>query len=83
MIGAKMKDFDQPVCVTNAAGLWLLLEMLISSEMRGPHLVTASFEDHRSLVDVEICAISGVHICSHHNIMLQLKLVDAIKEAGN
>ncbi|KAG5601464.1 hypothetical protein H5410_032834 [Solanum commersonii] len=57
------------VCVTNAAGLWLLLEMLISSEMRGPHLVTASFEDHRSLVDVEICAISGVHIRSHHNII--------------
>nr|GEX28680.1 bifunctional pinoresinol-lariciresinol reductase 2 [Tanacetum cinerariifolium] len=47
-----------------------------------------SFNDHRSLVeavkqvDIVICAISGVHIRSHQ-ILLQLKLVDAIKEAGN
>ncbi|KAH0749179.1 hypothetical protein KY290_028411 [Solanum tuberosum] len=64
------------------------VEMLISFKMQGAHLVTASFNDHRSLVDavklvdVVICAISGVHIRSHH-ILLQLKLVDAIKEAGN
>lgn len=64
------------------------VEMLISFKMQGAHLVTASFNDHQSLVgavklvDVVICAISGVHIRSHH-ILLQLKLVDAIKEAGN
>ncbi|XP_015077825.1 bifunctional pinoresinol-lariciresinol reductase 2-like [Solanum pennellii] len=64
------------------------VEMLISFKMQGAHLVNASFNDHRSLVDavklvdVVICAISGVHIRSHH-ILLQLKLVDAIKEAGN
>ncbi|PHT45614.1 Bifunctional pinoresinol-lariciresinol reductase [Capsicum baccatum] len=64
------------------------VEMLISFKMQGAHLVTASFDDHRSLVDavkrvdIVICAISGVHIRSHH-ILLQLKLVDAIKEAGN
>ncbi|XP_070033818.1 bifunctional pinoresinol-lariciresinol reductase 2-like isoform X2 [Nicotiana tomentosiformis] len=64
------------------------VEMLISFKMQGAHLVSASLNDHRSLVDavklvdVVICAISGVHIRSHH-ILLQLKLVDAIKEAGN
>lgn len=64
------------------------VEMFISFKMQGAHLVTASFNDHRSLVDavklvdVVICAISGVHNRSHH-ILLQLKLVDAIKEAGN
>ncbi|KAH9687143.1 NmrA domain-containing protein [Citrus sinensis] len=51
-------------------------------------LVSGSFNDYQSLVnavklvDVVICAISGVHIRSHQ-ILLQLKLVDAIKEAGN
>ncbi|KAH0682562.1 hypothetical protein KY289_020314 [Solanum tuberosum] len=55
---------------------------------KGAHLVTASFNDHQSLVDavklmeVVICAIFGVHIRSHH-IFLQFKIVDAIKEAGN
>ncbi|KAK6791429.1 hypothetical protein RDI58_010510 [Solanum bulbocastanum] len=64
------------------------VEMLISFKMYGAHLGTASFNDHQSLVDavklvdVVICAISSVHICSHH-ILLHLKLVDAIKEAGN
>ncbi|CAN4099807.1 unnamed protein product [Withania somnifera] len=64
------------------------VEMLISFKMQGAHLVTASYNDHQSLVnavklvDVVICAVSGVHIRSHH-ILLQLKLVDAIKEAGN
>ncbi|KAG8375164.1 hypothetical protein BUALT_Bualt10G0071900 [Buddleja alternifolia] len=64
------------------------IEMLISFKMLGAHLVPGSFTDHKSLVeavkmvDVVICAISGVHIRSH-NILLQLKLVEAIKEAGN
>ncbi|RVW15831.1 Bifunctional pinoresinol-lariciresinol reductase 2 [Vitis vinifera] len=55
---------------------------------QGARLVLGSFNDHQSLVDavklvdVVICAISGVHIRSHQ-ILLQLKLVDAIKEAGN
>nr|B5KRH5.1 RecName: Full=Bifunctional pinoresinol-lariciresinol reductase; Short=PLR-Lc1; AltName: Full=(+)-lariciresinol reductase; AltName: Full=(+)-pinoresinol reductase [Linum corymbulosum]ABW86959.1 (+)-pinoresinol-(+)-lariciresinol reductase [Linum corymbulosum] len=64
------------------------VQLLLSFKMQGAHLVSASFDDHRSLVDavslvdVVICAISGVHIRSHQ-ILLQLKLVQAIKEAGN
>nr|XP_043629634.1 bifunctional pinoresinol-lariciresinol reductase-like [Erigeron canadensis] len=64
------------------------IQMLLSFKKQGAHLVIGSFNDHRSLVeavkqvDVVICAISGVHIRSHQ-ILLQLKLVDAIKEAGN
>ncbi|KAL4581704.1 hypothetical protein LXL04_006231 [Taraxacum kok-saghyz] len=51
-------------------------------------LIEGSFSDHQSLVDavkqvdVVICTISGVQLRSH-NILLQLKFVDAIKEAGN
>ncbi|XP_028755766.1 isoflavone reductase homolog isoform X2 [Neltuma alba] len=62
--------------------------MLLSFKKQGAHLVRASFSDHRSLVDavkqvdVVISAVSGVHFRSH-SILLQLKLVDAIKEAGN
>ncbi|GMJ12550.1 pinoresinol reductase 1 [Hibiscus trionum] len=64
------------------------VQMLLSFKQQGAHLVAGSFNDHGSLVnavklvDVVICAISGVHIRSHQ-ILLQLKLVDAIKEAGN
>ncbi|XP_052170114.1 bifunctional pinoresinol-lariciresinol reductase 2-like [Diospyros lotus] len=64
------------------------VQMLLSFKQQGARLVVASFSDHKSLVDavklvdVVICAISGVHIRSHQ-ILLQLKLVDAIKEAGN
>ncbi|KAL4324106.1 hypothetical protein GQ457_11G020480 [Hibiscus cannabinus] len=64
------------------------VQMLLSFKQQGAHLVAASFNDHQSLVsavklvDVVVCAISGVHIRSHQ-ILLQLKLVDAIKEAGN
>ncbi|KAM7254247.1 hypothetical protein ACFE04_031929 [Oxalis oulophora] len=64
------------------------VEKLLSFKKKGAHLVCGSFDDHQSLVnavksvDVVICAISGVHIRSHQ-ILLQLKLVDAIKEAGN
>ncbi|KAJ4728538.1 putative Isoflavone reductase [Melia azedarach] len=64
------------------------VQMLLSFKEQGAKLVPGSFNDHQSLVgavklvDVVICAISGVHIRSHH-ILLQLKLVDAIKEAGN
>nr|QCX36383.1 RDCT2 [Piper methysticum] len=64
------------------------VQMLLSFKEQGAHLVEGSFSDYRSLVeavkqvDVVICAISGVHFRSHH-ILLQLKLVDAIKEAGN
>ncbi|CAI9095168.1 OLC1v1031049C2 [Oldenlandia corymbosa var. corymbosa] len=64
------------------------IEMLLSFKAQGAHLVPASFNDYQSLVDavklvdVVICAISGVHIRSHH-ILLQLELVRAIKEAGN
>ncbi|OMO93447.1 hypothetical protein COLO4_16878 [Corchorus olitorius] len=64
------------------------VQMLLSFKQQGAHLVSGSFSDQQSLVnavklvDVVICAISGVHIRSHQ-ILLQLKLVDAIKEAGN
>ncbi|CAI9775622.1 unnamed protein product [Fraxinus pennsylvanica] len=64
------------------------VEILMSFKMQGAHLVPGSFKDFNSLVeavklvDVVICAISGVHIRSHQ-ILLQLKLVEAIKEAGN
>ncbi|OVA11785.1 NmrA-like [Macleaya cordata] len=64
------------------------VQMLLSFKEQGACLVQGSFNDHQSLVDavklvdVVICAISGVHIRSHH-ILLQLKLVEAIKEAGN
>ncbi|PWA58687.1 NAD(P)-binding domain-containing protein [Artemisia annua] len=64
------------------------VQMLLSFKKQGARLVIGSFDDHRSLVeavkqvDVVICAISGAHIRSHQ-ILLQLKLVDAIKEAGN
>lgn len=64
------------------------LQMLLSFKKQGAHLIEASFSDHRSLVeavkrvDVVICTISGVHFRSH-NISMQLKLVDAIREAGN
>ncbi|KAK9267059.1 hypothetical protein L1049_003608 [Liquidambar formosana] len=55
---------------------------------QGARLVDGSLSDHRSLVDavkkvdVVICTISGVHFPSH-NALLQLKFVEAIKEAGN
>ncbi|GAY63444.1 hypothetical protein CUMW_225650 [Citrus unshiu] len=64
------------------------VQMLLSFKEQGAKLVSGSFNDYQSLVnavklvDVVICAISGVHIRSHQ-ILLQLKLVDAIKEAGN
>ncbi|XP_010540727.1 PREDICTED: pinoresinol reductase 1-like [Tarenaya hassleriana] len=64
------------------------VQMLMSFKKLGAKLVEASFSDHRSLVsavklvDVVISAVSGVHFRSH-SILLQLKLVDAIKEAGN
>ncbi|KAK4252669.1 hypothetical protein QN277_014414 [Acacia crassicarpa] len=64
------------------------VQLLLSFKEQGAHLISGSLNDHQSLVnaaklvDVVICAISGVHIRSHH-ILLQLKLIDAIKEAGN
>ncbi|XVE65381.1 hypothetical protein DITRI_Ditri07aG0176100 [Diplodiscus trichospermus] len=64
------------------------LQMLLSFKKLGAHLIEGSFDDHKSLVeaikqvDVVICAMSGVHFRSH-NLLLQLKLVEAIKEAGN
>ncbi|XP_021278514.1 isoflavone reductase homolog [Herrania umbratica] len=63
-------------------------QMLLSFKKQGAHLVEGSFNDHKSLVDavkqadVVISTMSGVHFRSH-NILLQLKLVEAIKEAGN
>ncbi|KAI4975656.1 hypothetical protein ZWY2020_049263 [Hordeum vulgare] len=59
------------------------LQLLLSFKAQGARLVEASMEDHRSLVaavkqvDVVVSAISGLHF------LLQLKLVEAIKEAGN
>ncbi|GFZ16621.1 pinoresinol reductase 1 [Actinidia rufa] len=64
------------------------LQMLLAFKEQGARLVEGSFSDHQSLVntvkqvDVVICTMSGVHFRSH-NILMQLKLVEAIKEAGN
>ncbi|XP_057448722.1 isoflavone reductase homolog [Lotus japonicus] len=64
------------------------VQMLVSFKKQGARLVEASFSDHQSLVDavklvdVVICTMSGVHFRSH-NILMQLKLVEAIKAAGN
>ncbi|XVF52096.1 hypothetical protein PTKIN_Ptkin04bG0237500 [Pterospermum kingtungense] len=64
------------------------LQMLLSFKKQGAHLLEGSFNDHKSLVDavkqvdVVICTVSGVHF-PIHNLLLQLKLVEAIKEAGN
>ncbi|XP_023754236.1 isoflavone reductase homolog isoform X2 [Lactuca sativa] len=64
------------------------LQTLLSFKQQGARLVEGSFSDHQSLVnavkevDVVICTMSGVQFRSH-NILLQLKLVDAINEAGN
>lgn len=67
MIGAKIiVDYNQfaghwPQYLTNAAGLWLFgwyffkdryIKVIFSHHCReGAYLVTASFEDHQSLVD--------------------------------
>lgn len=64
------------------------VQMLLSFKKQGAHLVEGSFSDFQSLVDavklvdVVICTMSGVHFRSH-NILMQLKLVEAIKQAGN
>ncbi|KAJ0631046.1 putative oxidoreductase [Helianthus annuus] len=64
------------------------IQMLLAFKEQGARLVEGSFSDHQSLVDavkqvdVVICTMAGVQFRSH-NILLQLKLVDAIKEAGN
>ncbi|XP_048554514.1 isoflavone reductase homolog [Triticum urartu] len=64
------------------------LQMMLSFKAQGARLVEASLNDHRSLVatmkqvEVVVSAMSGVHFRSH-NLQLQLKLVDAIKEARN
>jgi nucleoside-diphosphate-sugar epimerase len=59
------------------------LELLLSFKAHGAGLVEASMDDHQSLVaavqqaDVVISAMTGSHL------LLQLKLVEAIREAGN
>ncbi|XP_038887505.1 isoflavone reductase homolog [Benincasa hispida] len=64
------------------------LQLLLSFKKQGAVLVPASFSDFQSLVDavkrvdVVISAMSGVHFRSH-NLLLQLKLVEAIQVAGN
>ena len=64
------------------------LQTLLSFKAKGARLVEASLDDHAGLVaavsqaDVVVSAMSGAHIRSH-NLHLQHKLVEAIKEAGN
>nr|POE64713.1 isoflavone reductase like [Quercus suber] len=64
------------------------VQLLFSFKKQGARLIEASFSDHNSLVDavkqvdVVICTMSGSHSGSHETL-LQLKLVKAIKEAGN
>ncbi|KAK2630783.1 hypothetical protein QOZ80_UnG0725880 [Eleusine coracana subsp. coracana] len=61
------------------------LQMLLSFKAQGACLVEASLDDHAGLVvavsqvDVVISAIAG----GNHNLLLQHKIVKAIKEAGN
>jgi len=64
------------------------LQMLLSFKAQGARLVQTSLDDHAGFVaavsqaDVVVSAMSGAHIRSH-NLHLQHKLVEAIKEAGN
>ncbi|RLM98996.1 Isoflavone reductase, putative, expressed [Panicum miliaceum] len=64
------------------------LQMLLSFKAQGARLVEASLDDQAGLVaavaqaDVVVSAMSGAHIRSH-NLHLQHKLVETIKEAGN
>ena len=64
------------------------LQMLYSFQKQGAHLVKASFSDFQNfvdavkLVDVVTCTMFGAH-CGSHYILLQLNLVEAIKQAGN
>jgi len=53
------------------------LQMLLSFKEQGARLIEGSFSDY-----LVICTMSGVHFRSH-NLLMQLKLVDAIKDAGN
>ncbi|CAM0957964.1 unnamed protein product [Alopecurus aequalis] len=59
------------------------LQLLLSFKAQGACLVEASMDDHQSLVaavkqvDVVVSAMAGSHL------LQQLKLVEAIKEAGN
>ncbi|XP_057817631.2 bifunctional pinoresinol-lariciresinol reductase 1 [Cryptomeria japonica] len=63
------------------------VQMLLSFKQLGVKLVEASLDDHQRLVDalkqvdVVISAVSGGVL--RHHILEQLKLVEAIKEAGN
>ena len=65
------------------------VQLLFSLKKQGARLIEASFSDHNSLVDavkqvdVVICTMSGSHSGGSHGVLLQLKLVEAIKEAGN
>lgn len=65
------------------------LQLLLSFKAQGARLIYGSFSDHRSIVDavkqvdVVICTISGSASKNHNAMLLQLKLIDAIKEAGN
>eukprot|EP00253_Pinus_taeda_P026456 PITA_26456 len=63
------------------------VHMLLSFKQAGAKLLEGSFEDPQSLVaalkqvDVVVSAIAGNHFTNQ--ILQQLKLVEAIKEAGN
>ncbi|XP_052137600.1 isoflavone reductase homolog [Oryza glaberrima] len=64
------------------------LQILLAFKAQGARLLEASLDDHDGLVaairqvDVVVSAMSGAHIRSH-NLMLQIKLVEAIKQGGN
>jgi len=63
------------------------VELLLSFKQSGAHLLQGSLDDHESLVtavkqvDVVISSLAGTIV--RNEIIQQLKLVDAIKEAGN
>ncbi|GLJ28615.1 hypothetical protein SUGI_0563920 [Cryptomeria japonica] len=63
------------------------VDLLISFKKAGAHLLQGSLDDHESLVaalkqvDVVISAMAGTMV--RNDILQQLKLLEAIKEAGN
>ncbi|KQJ91704.1 hypothetical protein BRADI_4g39269v3 [Brachypodium distachyon] len=59
------------------------IQMILSFKAAGARVVEASVDDHRSLVDAVKKVDLVVSAMSGYQLSRQLKLVDAIKEAGN
>ncbi|KQJ91703.1 isoflavone reductase homolog [Brachypodium distachyon] len=59
------------------------IQMILSFKAAGARVVEASLDDHRSLVDAVKQVDVVVSAMSGYQLSRQLKVVDAIKEAGN